>query len=246
MNYQPGCKPLRLVNLLLFSLLLVACSSQNTYAPVVDIATIQPLPASGKQRVRHGESIYQTAWKYGLDYRELAERNDLPPPYKLRVGQQIYLKGKAPSFKKKKVVVVSSAHHKRASVSHVIKQREPQISKRWMWPAQGRIVRGYAGLNKGLNIANHFATPVYATNGGQVVYSGNGLRAYGNLIIIKHNNEYMSAYAHNSRVLIKEGDVVKKGEKIAEMGSSGTDKVMLHFEIRRNGKPVNPMKLLKS
>jgi murein DD-endopeptidase MepM/ murein hydrolase activator NlpD len=113
----------------------------------------------------------------------------------------------------------------------------------WRWPAKGKIVTHFSASNKGINIAGQAGEPIYAAAAGKVVYSGNGLRGYGNLIILKHNNLYLSAYAHNSNVLVKEGDWVRRGQKIAEMGDTGSDKVMLHFEIRRAGKSVNPTSL---
>lgn len=117
----------------------------------------------------------------------------------------------------------------------------------WGWPAQGKVVGEFndgAGSAKGLDIAGKSGQTVNAAAAGKVVYSGSGLRGYGKLIIIKHNKTYLSAYAHNSQVLVKEGQSVAKGQKIAEMGDSDADRVKLHFEIRRFGKPVDPMKYL--
>lgn len=116
----------------------------------------------------------------------------------------------------------------------------------WGWPAGGRIVAGFSDANsgKGIDISGKIGQPVYASASGKVVYSGNGLRGYGKLIIIKHNKTYLSAYAHNNQILVKEGQNVVKGQKIGEMGSSDTDQVKLHFEIRRFGKPVDPAKYL--
>ncbi len=99
-------------------------------------------------------------------------------------------------------------------------------------------------MNKGINIGGRLGAPIYAAAAGQVVYSNHGLRGYGNLIIIKHNSSFLTAYAHNSVVLVKEGDWVQGGQRIAEMGSTGAVRTMLHFEIRRNGKPVNPLSYL--
>jgi lipoprotein NlpD len=114
----------------------------------------------------------------------------------------------------------------------------------WQWPATGsligRFATGRATSNKGIDIAGEAGDPVRAAAAGSVVYSGSGLLGYGQLVIIKHNDQFLSAYAHNRRLLVKEGDQIKAGEKIAEMGSSGAEKVKLHFEIRRSGKPVNP------
>jgi lipoprotein NlpD len=123
--------------------------------------------------------------------------------------------------------------------------REPTAAvKRWLWPAAGPILENFSSLNKGINIGGSVGTPILATAPGKVVYMGNGLRDYGNLIIIKHNNDFLTAYAHNSKVLIREGDWVQAGQKIAEMGNTGSKKVMLHFEIRRNSRPINPLRYL--
>ena len=114
----------------------------------------------------------------------------------------------------------------------------------WRWPANGQIIRRFSaaeGGNKGIDIAGQLGDPVVAAADGRVVYAGSGLLGYGNLVIINHNREFLSAYAHNSRILVSENDMVKAGDKIAEMGQSGTDRVQLHFEIRRNGRPVDPL-----
>lgn len=114
----------------------------------------------------------------------------------------------------------------------------------WAWPTEGKVIRGYSDSNKGVDISGRAGQSVIAAGDGKVVYSGNGLRGYGKLIIIKHNKTFLSAYAHNSQLLVKEGQTVKKGQKIAEMGNTDADQVKLHFEIRRFGKPVDPMQYL--
>lgn len=118
----------------------------------------------------------------------------------------------------------------------------------WSWPATGKMVAGFneASSAKGVDIGGKNGQPVLAAAPGKVVYSGSGLRGYGKLVIIKHNKTYLSAYAHNRQILVKEGQSVTKGQKIAEMGDSDADQVKLHFEIRRLGKPVDPMKYLPS
>ncbi len=114
----------------------------------------------------------------------------------------------------------------------------------WIWPAKGKVLEGFSESTKGIDIAGNPGQPVAASAAGKVVYSGAGLRGYGKLIIIKHNNTYLSAYAHNDKILVKEGQTVAKGQKIAEMGNTDTTVVKLHFEIRKNGKPVDPLKYL--
>jgi len=115
----------------------------------------------------------------------------------------------------------------------------------WIWPANGKTLATFSeGGNKGVDIAGKTGDPVIAAGDGKVVYSGTGLRGYGKLVIIKHNNTYLSAYAHNQNILVKEGQSVSKGQKIAEMGNTDADQVKLHFEVRRQGKPVDPLKYL--
>ncbi len=123
----------------------------------------------------------------------------------------------------------------------------PEDDIPWMWPSSGSLISGYDEVkSKGLKIAGKLGDPVYASADGRVVYAGSGLRGYGNLVILKHNETYLTAYAHNQTLLVKEDQTVRKGQRIADMGSSDADKVMLHFEVRRNGKPVDPAKYLPS
>jgi lipoprotein NlpD len=117
----------------------------------------------------------------------------------------------------------------------------------WAWPTRGRVLRGFQGSGsgkKGIDIGGHHAQPVKAAAGGKVVYAGSGLVGYGRLIIVKHNENLLSAYGHNSKLLVAEGDPVNKGDLIAKMGNSGTNRTALYFEIRKDGKPVNPMQYL--
>jgi lipoprotein NlpD len=115
----------------------------------------------------------------------------------------------------------------------------------WGWPVRGKMLGGFSeSTNKGIDISAKTGDPVSATASGKVVYSGSGLRGYGKLIVIKHNATYFSAYAHNNEILVKEGQLVVKGQKIAEVGSTDAEQPMLHFEIRKQGKPVDPLKYL--
>jgi len=116
----------------------------------------------------------------------------------------------------------------------------------WVWPARGKLVTAFSDTAnlKGIDIAGSTGAPVVASAAGKVVYAGSGLRGYGKLVIIKHNSKFLSAYAHNREILVKEGQQVARGQKIAEMGSSDAEQVKLHFEIRRLGKPMDPLKYL--
>lgn len=215
--------------ILILTLILSACVDGETYAPVTDLSHIEEIPRTGIHKVVAGETLYEIAWRYGLDYRYLAERNNIHAPYTIFSGQLIQLQGRKASIKPSPLIKVP-----------VVK--EPNYStKGWICPAQGQIIRAYSPSNRGINIAGKAGQPIYAAASGKVVYSGKGLRGYGNLIIIKHNTLYLSAYAHNRQILVRENDWVRKGQKIAEMGDTGADSVMLHFEIRRAGKPINPL-----
>ena len=123
--------------------------------------------------------------------------------------------------------------------------KDPDDDLGWLWPANGPVASGFEeGRSKGVAITGKAGDPVLAAADGRVVYAGSGLRGYGNLVIVKHNNTYLTAYAHNQTLLVKEDQVVRRGQRIAEMGSSDSDRVQLHFEIRKQGKPVDPQRLL--
>ena len=132
-----------------------------------------------------------------------------------------------------------------ASAAAPAAAREGDDEPAWAWPAAGPVVAGFEeGKQKGLLLGGKPGDPVLAAADGRVVYAGAGLRGYGNLLIVKHNNTYLTAYAHNQTLLVKEDQAVRRGQKIAEMGSSDADRVQLHFEIRRQGKPIDPARLL--
>jgi lipoprotein NlpD len=238
-------KIVKIFFLLFWMILLTACAFTENYAPVTEISTLEPVPKNGKHRVAYQETIYSIAWIYGLDYRDIAKKNHLLPPYTVYEDQVIYLPSKKLTVEK--TTVIAKPHEKsivmtRAETSSNKIHFEPKTPVRqWIRPANGPIISKYGVQNKGINIAGTIGDPIFATAAGKVVYSGQGLRGYGNLIIIKHNTTYLSAYAHNNQVFVHNGDVVSAGQKIAEMGNSGTTRVMLHFEIRRNGEPVNPV-----
>lgn len=218
--------------------ILVSCSSEPNYAPVMDINMIDAIPLTGSHIVTKGETLYAIAWRYGLDYRSLAQQNHIAAPYAIQVGQHINLKQSIAANEAERLnstPVAKIIHHETIS-AHATSPRG------WLMPAKGSI----STIQKGINIVGRLGEPIHAAASGKVVYSGSGLRGYGNLILIKHNQLYFSAYAHNRINLVREGQQVKQGQKIAEMGNTGTNKVMLYFEIRRAGKPIDPIPLLKS
>lgn len=225
--------------------LLSACVDSDNYAPVTDISNIESIPKTGSYRVAKNETLYAIAWRFGLDYRFLAERNNIKPPYTIHQNQIINLREKSVARKQSRIILPSTRPSISKSVA--VRDKEPNYSASgWVWPTHGEIINSFSSVNKGVNIAGRLGEPIYAAAAGKVVYSGDGLRGYGNLIIIKHNSLYLSAYAHGNSVLVKDGDWVKKGQKIAELGSTGTNKTMLHFEIRRAGKPINPLSLYRT
>lgn len=246
---------------ILITLLLLAACSQNThYAPVTDT----PQPPSQKLShhiVAKGETLYSIAWRYNLDYRNLARANGVASGFRIYPGQRLILTEsvtvaaasaeKPPELVKQSPVVVlpPPARSKKETPPDVSRaeQKNSLEPQTWVWPARGKLISGFqsnGGLNKGIDIQGNMEEPVIAAASGAVVYAGDGLRGYGKLVIVKHSEKYLSAYAHNHRILVKEGEVVTKGQKIAAMGSSGTDAVKLHFEIRYDGKPVDPLKYL--
>lgn len=137
--------------------------------------------------------------------------------------------------------------HAASSPSSISVRQIPQSTeenarvKRWIWPARGVIVTPYSAQSKGIDIAANAGSPVYAAASGRVVYAGNGLRGYGGIIIIKHNKQYLTIYAYNRRLFVRQGDLLKIGQKIAEMGENTHAQTRLHFEIRSYGKPINPL-----
>jgi len=149
--------------------------------------------------------------------------------------------------KEKTVAPVSRKEYADNAAQKVNSSALPERIHRWLWPTQGTVVKGFSATeqgNKGIDIAGRAGQPIYATADGKVVYAGNALRGYGNLVIVKHNDEYLSAYAHNQNILVREQQSIKAGQQIATMGRSGAADVRLHFEIRLRGKSVNPLRYL--
>lgn len=247
----------------LLAIILLAGCGGRAEAPVINKSPNRSIPA--EVNVKPGESIYEISWRYGLDFLDIAVWNRLKPPYDLKPGQRLALKRGAiskplatqntvvsaplPAPRPSKPVPSRSTSTTSSSTSPAISlPTTPAPSPgTWRWPAKGELVSKYSrekGVN-GIRIAGRAGSPVRSTAAGGVVYVGNGLRGYGNLIIVKHSEKYLSAYAYNKKILVNEGQNVAAGEQIAEMGSSGTDRTMLHFEIRVNGKPKDPLKFLK-
>lgn len=229
---------MRIIILILLAWSLTGCSHTRWSGTVSDSGHIEPIPKSGVHRVVHGETLYSISWRYGLDYRKVQKRNALEHT-QIYSGELIYLRGYSP-----RATRLALAAHK---VHDTTTEQEPTaIVKVWHWPANGPVIGSFYVLNRGINISGREGQPIYAAAAGKVVYSGDGLRNYGNLIIIKHNSMFLTAYAHNARNLVQRGQWVKPHQEIAEMGSTGTNRTMLHFEIRKGGEPVNPLNYLEN
>jgi lipoprotein NlpD len=207
-------------------------------------------------RVDKRETLYAIAWRYGLDYRELARWNNIDAPYTIYPGQELILidPERLPPHRRP-AVDPSPPHRSSGARPQVTKtsQLPPAASeelpppKAFQWPADGRVIATFKGSNsisQGIDILGKPGQAVVAAAAGKVVYSGNGLNGYGNLVIVKHNDTFLSAYAHNSKLLVNEGDMVESGQQIAEIGMLDQSTPALHFEIRKRGKPVDPLKYL--
>lgn len=206
-------------------------------------------------QVRRGDTLYSIGWRYGYDYRQIAEWNQLEPPYTIHAGEWLRVAPPGPGGKFAAAPPPRAEETSEPGVklfalgaAGAVEVQAPQRARiAWRWPARGEIISSFSADgngSRGLDIAGKFGAPVLASADGRVVYSGNGLFGYGNLVILKHNDTFLSAYGHNSRLLVAEGDIVKAGDKIAEMGDSGASRIMLHYEIRRDGKPVDPLAYL--
>ena len=226
----------------------------------------KPLPGAenagkpGYYTVKPGDTLIRIGLETGQNFRDLVRWNNLENPNLIEVGQvlrvvppgsdnsQVVTRPVAPGSA---TAVASAARPASAASGSSPPSAPPSVASAgedeiaFIWPAQGQLIGSFDDVkNKGFDIAGKAGDPILASADGRVVYAGAGLRGYGNLIILKHNNTYLTAYAHNQTLLVKEDQSVKKGQKIAEMGNSDADRVKLHFEVRRQGKPVDPAKYL--
>lgn len=235
---------MRNIGLSLLMLGLAGCVSHGP-APVIDRTPARAAPppvaakaepvrpvtpqiapsTNGLHTVQRGDTVYAIAFANSLDHREIANWNQLESADRILVGQVLRLTS-PPAV----AAPVMSAD---------------ATTESWLWPADGTLAGRFgAAGGKGIDIAGTRNSAVKAVAPGKVVYSGSGLRGYGQLLIVKHAGEFLSAYAHNETILVKEGDTVAAGQNIARMGDSDSDRVKLHFEIRRYGKPLDPLNYL--
>lgn len=237
-------------------------------AAAASAAEAKPLPGAenagkpGYYTVKPGDALIRIALDNGQSWRDLAKWNSLEDPNRIEVGQvlRVVPPGVDPGAVTAKPIATAPKVEARpldskppaAAASTASASSAPATSAAadgdnlaWGWPVTLPVSAGFDDQrNKGLDFAGKAGDPVFAVADGRVVYAGSGLRGYGNLVIIKHNNTYLTAYAHNRAMLVEQDQVVRKGQRIAEMGSTESDTVKLHFEVRKLGKPVDPAKLL--
>lgn len=205
----------------------------------------------GFYRVERGDTVSKIARAKRTSVANIARWNGLSNPDAIEVGQVLRVAPPPGSATSATSAAASSgstdtnAGTQSATQSSAQGKAGPGVSL--VWPAQGSVIRGFDGKNsKGVDIANAAGTPVIAAAAGSVVYAGNGLRGYGNMLIVKHDDDYLTAYAHNRVLLVKEGQTVQQGQQIAEMGDTDSNRTMLHFEVRYMGRSVDPARYLPS
>lgn len=236
------------------ALFLAGCASRSVNAPISDhtgagSASSQTQAAKGTYIVKPGDTLYKIATQHGMQPAQLAQLNNINDPTQLSVGQvlrldtstavpmpvQVGSASQGSSSAKSTAPATSTATPSKAADANVIS---------WGWPADGKIIQKFNSNTKGIDIEGAIGGPVLAAADGKVMYAGNGVRGLGNLVLLGHSNGFITAYAHNQNLLVKTGETIKKGAKIATVGQSDTTSPRLHFEIRRKGTPVDPLSYL--
>ncbi len=229
---------------------LAGCGTRGTRAPVTDMSATSRQPAaSGTYTVRAGDTLYKIAQAHGTDVAALQRLNNISDPTQLRIGQVLRLDGGTPMPSQPAAVATAPSS---APAAKPVTPPPPAPAARaadanvisWGWPASGKIIQGFNANTKGIDIEGNPGDPIVAAADGKVMYAGNGVRGLGNLVLLGHSDGFITAYAHNQQLLVKTGDEVKKGARIALLGQTDTTSPRLHFEIRRRGTPVNPLSYL--
>ena len=234
---------------MLWLIALAGCSTHSV--PARDSGRSVTRTTAGVHVVQRGDTLFTISWQQGLDYKTVAGWNGISPPYTIYPGQKIRLyppnRVPRPASPATYIVTTRATPAPTSAPAKSMPAASPDAAITWQWPASGPILRrfdGEASGKKGISIGGTHGNQVRAAAAGRVVYTGSGLVGYGRLIILKHNDTYLSAYGHNRDLFVQEGAEVRAGQVIADMGSSGTNRIQLHFEIRRNGKPVDPLRYL--
>lgn len=227
--------------------ILAGCASRSTKAPVTDMSGGPVAPATGGTYVvRPGDTLYKIAQSNGIEVATLTRLNNITDPSQLRVGQVLRLDESGPA------PAPAPVGPAKTSPITPVAPPEPVAAPRasdastinWGWPASGKIIQSFNDNTKGIDIAGAVGESVQAAADGKVMYAGNGVRGLGNLILLGHSDGFITAYAHNQSLLVKTGQQIKKGQKIATIGQTDTTSPRLHFEVRRRGTPVNPLSYL--
>ncbi len=251
-----------MLSVLLSVAVLSGCASRSARAPVADhsggTAAAEGARASGTYVVRAGDTLYKIAQAHGMEVSRLSQLNNITNPSQLAIGQVLRLDGNtsmpasgATTAPVKTAPSTSGGEDSGATAGSAAAPVDTSAARAsdagviaWGWPSNGKIIQGFNATTKGIDIEGAVGTPVTAAAEGKVMYAGNGVRGLGNLILLGHSNGFITAYAHNQSLLVKTGESVKKGAKIATLGQSDTSSPRLHFEIRRRGTPVNPLSYL--
>lgn len=249
-----GVRPLVLATLFATALL-AGCASRTERAPVTDksMAPSSAPSAQGTYVVKPGDTLYKIAQEHGMEVARLSQLNNITNPSQLAIGQVLRLDGGTPMPTSSSqdtaatpipVTPVQSTPTADSAPATTAARASDANLITWGWPAEGKIIQGFNSTTKGIDIEGAIGAPVVAAAEGKVMYAGNGVRGLGNLILLGHSDGFITAYAHNQSLLVKTGETVKKGAKIATVGQSDTTSPRLHFEIRRRGTPVNPLSYL--
>jgi lipoprotein NlpD len=237
----------------LIALSVAACNSQKKYDYSSSSRSLPKAKYGSIYTVKRGDTLYSIGWAIKQDYKTVAKWNGIRSPYVITPGQGLRMyppkqksTAQGKTSYKKSTSTAKTTKKSKSKTSYQSKAPQGKV-KRWRWPTVSRSVAtrfNPSSGKDGIDIAGKHGDAIYASADGQVVYAGSGLRGFGKLIIIKHNKTYLSAYAHNQSILVAEGQSIKAGKKIGKMGGSGKGSARLHFEIRKNGKPVNPSNYL--
>lgn len=238
----------------------IEAPAQNRASAPAQIPAQSPAPAGAVHVVAQGDTLYSIAFAHNMDVRSLAVANNLATPYTIYPGQRLSLSASGVSASAIDAVPQIPAAPAGETAPDTGRRPQAAIDARrtgsvntrqvegvsWQWPADGRLLSTFSetGAARGIDIAGISGQAVFAAADGDVVYAGSGIQGAGNLVIVRHNDRYLSAYMHNSTILVREGDQVRAGDKIAEMGAGPNGRDMLHFEVRVDGKPVDPVRYL--